>query len=757
MTRKMRCFILLAFAFLALTPFCAFRFMVSAEPKKASSITCEISPDVIRYGESVNISGRLTDLSTSVGLQRIINITYSEDNGSTWNQLKELDNELTEYGNDIWTNETGRYGPYTWHPERIPHNFLVKAFFYGDEEYEQVNSSIQTLTVTLPPNPPVEILNQRSYTWYNTTFWIVGEVQNVGTTNLEWIKMTAVYHDSVGVIIGTDGFYIQSRLITPGQKSPFITFAGISYSSSINASLIASYELVVRAYSSTTEELYMGLQVTSQETSYDDWGNYHVSGELKNNGMLFVESVTVIATFYGSDGKVVDTWFGLPDPNQLNPNETATFDIELYKSRLEAIGPIDHHILQVDYYITKILSSISCSVFLSDTPHGKVITVTGVISPVPGAVNVTLTFTKPDGTSFTVIVTTTSDGLFTYTFKPETSGEWSVKASWPGSVNYEGATSRLVPFIFEGEHAIVTLTRETPQPETLVVAVTVGAAVSAGFAALMGFSGFGQSVSSAISRLGIPEWLKDLLQPYLEETFKTVSQEELEAIMKAPLITRREAATIGVSALVVAIVFGFVEANGLPWFLDPSVLIAVIPLTLLTAGIIIVAQEFFGALIPKMYKIRAEFKIWLYGLIAFIISGLLFKIPFSTPGKASYQGSNVTKQISGIIVISKMLWLLALLIPFSALIMLGFKTIGDTGLLVNLMVIAYSLIPLKPLEGKEIYNYSKKAWLAFFVPVLLLFSTYILNLCPYIVYLAIGFISALLWIVIFYQTRPKKE
>jgi len=273
----------------------AYLFSAALAKQDSSHITCQVSPQTITYGEYANISGRLTDAVTDEGLSRLVNLTYSEDKGTTWKQLKVSWDRLEEWGTeDIITTEDGYFGPFKWYPERIPHNIWIKASWSGDNLYEPSESTVQTLKVNLPPIPPVSILSNSSRVTVDT-FWVAGEIQNVGTTNLRHIKLTAVYYDMAGKILVVDVIYADLHLLAPGEKSPFITFAGISMPlGHINASLIANYDLAIRAYSNTTEEPYRNFQINS--TDWFDDGDYHVSGELKNTGTVSVDSVDVVAT-----------------------------------------------------------------------------------------------------------------------------------------------------------------------------------------------------------------------------------------------------------------------------------------------------------------------------------------------------------------------------------------------------------------------------------------------------------------------------
>ncbi|MBA7493014.1 hypothetical protein ES702_03569 [subsurface metagenome] len=108
---------------------------------------------------------------------------------------------------------------------------------------------------------------------------------------------------------------------------------------------------------------------------------------------------------------------------------------------------------------TKLVSSITCSASKLEITEGESITVSGVLSPPLSDKSVTLTYKKPDGSTLNRIVTTSSDGSFSDSYKTDATGSWSVTASWEGDFIYEGAFSSSISFsVKEGECIIATTT-----------------------------------------------------------------------------------------------------------------------------------------------------------------------------------------------------------------------------------------------------------------------------------------------------------
>lgn len=331
-------------------------------------------------------------------------------------------------------------------------------------------------------------------------------------------------------------------------------------------------------------------------------------------------------------------------------------------------------------------------------------------------------------------------------------GSYNVALTVWDAAGNEGTRS-LTIFVLHAEAERDGPLREPRSVHLVAEVAVVGAVVTAATAALMSFGGSGQAFNSAVSKLPIPDRLKDFLQLYGEAVFEKVDKAKLEALEKAAFITRGDLAALGISAIILTIVFGFVEANGLPGFLDPSVLIAVIPSTLLSVTIVSIAEELIEALCARTCRVCRQYRLWLYGLGAFLISGLLFLFPFASPGITRYQCSEISDKTKGLIVLSKMLVLLTLMIPFAGLFMLGFKIIGDAGLLLTLMTVCYSLVPLKPLAGKAVFDYRKEVSLIALVSVAILFYSWTVNLLPHVTYLAAGVVSGFLAAITLSQLR----
>jgi len=99
-------------------------------------------------------------------------------------------------------------------------------------------------------------------------------------------------------------------------------------------------------------------------------------------------------------------------------------------------------------------SFITCHVTAKTIQLGETLEITGAISPPHSGVPVTIAFKSADGSTSTRMVLTSSDGTFSDSLTPRSSGEWSVFVSWSGDEDHQGSTSETVSFVVE----------EKPQP-----------------------------------------------------------------------------------------------------------------------------------------------------------------------------------------------------------------------------------------------------------------------------------------------------
>lgn len=100
----------------------------------------------------------------------------------------------------------------------------------------------------------------------------------------------------------------------------------------------------------------------------------------------------------------------------------------------------------VTFTVTKIPTTLSCSVSPSELTIGDFVIVSGSINLSVSDATVTLIYTKPNSSTVTTASITDSEGDYSDIYTPNTVGFWSVAASWDGDSIHEGASSSEVGF-----------------------------------------------------------------------------------------------------------------------------------------------------------------------------------------------------------------------------------------------------------------------------------------------------------------------
>ena len=117
------------------------------------------------------------------------------------------------------------------------------------------------------------------------------------------------------------------------------------------------------------------------------------------------------------------------------------------------------------FAVQKAPTVISITVSPGSVDEGSSVKISGSISPALTGALISITLTRPDG-STVLRSSTSSDGIFSDTYTPDSIGRWTVKASWLGNENYLECTSEQSNF-----------TVSKPFPLALVVSVIAAVGV----------------------------------------------------------------------------------------------------------------------------------------------------------------------------------------------------------------------------------------------------------------------------------------
>lgn len=214
--------------------------------------------------------------------------------------------------------------------------------------------SIVALCISSVPNvlgEPTDI-KILSYSWYVSPststnagdMVVIGEVQNTGSSILEYVTIE-------GVAYATDGqaqAYAYSVAyvdhILPQQKAPF--YMDFSSQTSLSGNLswiylgIDRFDLSVISANAVTEQQYPDLAVVAKTSYVDTNGIYTVVGYIQNTGLNSTGKVWIVGTFYNASGAAILAGYSNYLTNSLSPNSTVQFSV----SPLDSIAQLTSQI-----------------------------------------------------------------------------------------------------------------------------------------------------------------------------------------------------------------------------------------------------------------------------------------------------------------------------------------------------------------------------------------------------------------------------
>ena len=180
-----------------------------------------------------------------------------------------------------------------------------------------------------------------------------------------------------------------------------------------------------------------------------------------------------------------------------------------------------------------------------------------------------------------------------------------------------------------------------------------------------------------------------------------------------------------VAWLALGVAFAIFFAGGGPNIATLLVVPELLVVSLLTAGVAFLLHEVAHKVVAVHYGQLAEFRADYSMLFLAIMSALLGFI-FAAPGAVHHQGYLTEKQHGHIAIAGPVtnLILAAVFVPvYFAGVTVGVDllgTLGRFGIIINLFLAAFNLVPFGPLDGKTVIGWSKPVWLGTFLLSVLL-------------------------------------
>ena len=255
-----------------------------------------------------------------------------------------------------------------------------------------------------------------------------------------------------------------------------------------------------------------------------------------------------------------------------------------------------------------------------------------------------------------------------------------------------------------------------PPPSNAVVAAVVAVAATGvvSVAVAAANSAVGAPASKMFKELGnlLPSILKKWLASFVASKRKLMVEEKRGPIF---LPTKSELVAYVISILLLAFSFSYVKVSSL------EDVLTVLPTVLATSIFVGFVKSFVTITYARRRGVWTEFKLWYFGLVTFIITTFVFRVPFSSPTRNVNHSPKMTKRLSVTLSVLSIVISLAFAGMFFIILLTGNKVIGGTGLAMCLIGAFFDTFPIAPLYGKKIFDYSKPIWATLFVVTLALY------------------------------------
>ena len=259
-----------------------------------------------------------------------------------------------------------------------------------------------------------------------------------------------------------------------------------------------------------------------------------------------------------------------------------------------------------------------------------------------------------------------------------------------------------------------------PQPLSAVEAVGITAVALGAISVVLSL------VSNPLSVLGEQAGQKaeglvpDSLKEWLGDVVSSKQKTEIEK-KNAPLFrpTKPEVLAYATSIILLAIAFSYVKISSL------DQLWALLPVFFGTSILVGFVQKYMAIVFLRRRGVWSEHRIWPLGFVLFLLTTFAFKVPFSSPTRSAHQSTKATERLLARAAGLEILIGLAFAGFFFLLLKGGFTAIGGAGLAMCVIGALSGTFPVKPMSGKDIFDYSKRRWAELFMIVVIVFGAWL--------------------------------
>jgi hypothetical protein len=222
-------------------------------------------------------------------------------------------------------------------------------------------------------------------------------------------------------------------------------------------------------------------------------------------------------------------------------------------------------------------------------------------------------------------------------------------------------------------------------------------------------------LSSIGEKLGgmLPSSVQMWVENYLSSKGEISIQAGLGSAFK---LTKVELIAYAIAIVTLTAAFAYASATTL------SEMLVAIPVILGTSILIEFLKNYLLNIFSRNKGAWTEYRIWFPGFLMFAVSAFVFKTPFSSPSKSAKAECPEADNICGLMAVSSVILVLLLGAVFYYMSTMGISDIGNIGLGMCLLGAFFDSIPIPPLNGKDIWDWNKRA------SIVLLVVTFTLNL-----------------------------
>ena len=241
---------------------------------------------------------------------------------------------------------------------------------------------------------------------------------------------------------------------------------------------------------------------------------------------------------------------------------------------------------------------------------------------------------------------------------------------------------------------------------TGIITVGVTSVVSAFASAVTNPETFpSQAVAQKVS-----EMLPDTMKKWLHEFISSKRKLAIGPRTGPPFaVTKFEVISYTVSLSVLTFAFAYVKAPTL------SEILTIIPTVLATSIIVEFTKNCVISVTARIKGVWTEHRLWYFGLTLFLFSSLVFRVPFSSPSRLTHNAPKFTRKSLGLVAAAQVLIAMAFAVIFYGFFVNGHTLIGNIGIVMCLTMAFFDSIPIPPMNGKDIYDWSKFLWIGLFI------------------------------------------